>query len=132
MELLDDDPQALIFRKFISEACAFASADTNERLALIPVMAINLRELIIKIREETQEFSEIANCLSGIIQAFCKLVMETKSILNKTKNYVKLNLRMTMKDIRKALMPDSGTELISDNIRDFQNGLEKLSDGNIT
>lgn len=125
---LDQDMQTRTFCKFISIGTNFASLDFKQRLQNIPVLVTSIKDLIVKMEQEIKEFSDIASFFHFLIQAFVKVVMNTKHNMRMALPHLEESI-VHMRIMVDALVPDSPNPLSSDDLLDVDLALSNMSYG---
>lgn len=128
---LGEDDQTRSFVQFISLGTNFASLDFTQRLLLIPEMVASLKELLSQMEREIKEFAEIASYFTNLIQAFYKLVINTKHNMKMTLPHLEASC-LHMQVIAQALMPESTADLDTSDRADIEMGLTHMSTGNLS
>lgn len=125
---LNSDEQTRTFCKFIALGTNFASVDFTQKLLLIPELVTNLKVLLEKMEKEIQEFADIANCFSNLIQSFAKLTLHTKHNMKMILPHLQDSV-LHMQVISQALMPESSEKLENADRMDIEMGLSNMSKG---
>jgi hypothetical protein len=125
---LENDAQTRDFCKFISLGTNFASMNFTDRLQNIPHLVSSLQDLILKMEKEINEYADLANSFHSIIQAFVKVVMNTKHNMKMAKPLLEESV-VHMKIMADALMPDSPNPLSENDTLDVDIALTNLSSG---
>ncbi|CAM2702478.1 unnamed protein product [Rotaria socialis] len=77
-EGLESDEQTHIFRKFLSMATNFSSANFNDRLNSVPKVVQSIADLLDAMRKEVQEYADFANQFQELVAMYGKLVIDTQ------------------------------------------------------
>ena len=125
---LESDPQTRDFCKFIAIGTNFASLDFQSRLQTIPVLVNSIKDLITKMQEEINEFADIANFFQTLIQAFLKVVMNTKHSMKMVEPHLDSAV-VHMEIMSDALAPDSNAPLSTEDLKDVEIALTNMSSG---
>lgn len=125
---LDTDQQTRTFCKFISIGTNFASLDFKQRLQTIPALVASVKELIVKMEEEVKEYADIASFFHFLIQAFVKIVMNTKHNMRMALPHLEESI-VHMRIMVDALKPDTENPLSSDDLLDVDLALGNMSYG---
>ena len=102
--------------------------DFKNRIQTIPSLVNSVKDLIIKMEQEIQEYSDIANSFHSIIQAFVKVVMNTKHNMKMAQPLLEESV-VHMRIMADALMPDSTSPLSTDDVLDIDIALTNMSYG---
>ena len=105
---IDQDEQTRSFCKLISFGTNFSSLDFVTRVKKVP-----------------EEYAEMANCFSDIIQCFIKLVIDTKHKMNMTVPHLK-SITFDLGVLSDSL---NGDELKDEDLKDIDIALNNMTDG---